>query len=307
MSDKVSIIILNWNGLKDTLECLESLKKITYSNYEVIVVDNGSAGNDADVIEGKYPRYVKLIRNDHNYGFAEGNNIAIKWAQQNSNPDFFLLLNNDTVVNNNFLKELIRVAQSDDAYGILGSKIRYFDHPDIIQNAGGKINLGIGVVRQIGFKQKDVGQYDQTKVTDCVSGCCFLIKKQVINKIGLLDDKYFCYYEETDYCLRARRAGYKVVVVPSSEIRHKKQLKKRGFDSYSEVNFNSQAYYYSARNKFIFMKNHATKKQLLTFYVFLFGFDFWITCFVCLFYHRNFKQFLAFLQGTIKGVSYHIN
>jgi len=111
---KVSIIILNWNGLKDTIECLESLKKITYPNYEVIVVDNDSKGNDADILEERYKNYIRVIRNKENLGFAGGNNVAIRQVLKEEKSDYILLLNNDTIVEPNFLEELIKIALQDE-------------------------------------------------------------------------------------------------------------------------------------------------------------------------------------------------
>jgi len=120
---KVSIIILNWNGLKDTIECLESLKKITYPNYEVIVVDNDSKGNDADILEERYKNYIRVIRNKENLGFAGGNNVAIRQVLKEEKSDYILLLNNDTIVEPNFLEELIKIALQDEKIAIIGSVI----------------------------------------------------------------------------------------------------------------------------------------------------------------------------------------
>ena len=126
MEPKVSIIILNWNGLDDTIECLESLQKITYPNYEVIVVDNGSRGNDAQVLREKFGDYIELIQNDKNYGYTGGNNIGIRYALHNSSWDYFLVLNNDTVVESGFLTELVNIAESAPSSGIAGPKIHLF-------------------------------------------------------------------------------------------------------------------------------------------------------------------------------------
>ena len=132
---KVSIIILNWNGWKDTIECLESLQRLTYPNYHVIVVDNGSRGNDAEVLQEKFGDYISLIRNDKNYGYTGGNNIGIRHALNNSSPDYFLILNNDVAVAPDFLTEMVKVADNDAAIGIVGPKVYYYDFPNRIQSS----------------------------------------------------------------------------------------------------------------------------------------------------------------------------
>ena len=126
MNTKVSIIILNWNGLDHTVDCLQSLKKITYQNYNIIVVDNGSKGNDAEILKRKFGEYVHIIENDKNYGFAGGCNIGIRYALRNSGPDYILLLNNNTTVAPDFLAEMVSVAESNPSFGIAGPKITSF-------------------------------------------------------------------------------------------------------------------------------------------------------------------------------------
>ncbi|MCL0070509.1 glycosyltransferase family 2 protein [Dehalococcoidia bacterium] len=290
---KVSIIILNWNGLEDTIECLESLKKITYPNYEVIVVDNGSEGNDVEVLKERFGDYIHIIQNDKNYGFAAGNNIAIRWLLDNSQPDYFLLLNNDTVVAPEFLTELVKVAESDERIGFSGPKTYYYDFPNRIQSAGAKINMRWGRAALIGKKQIDVGQYDKERQVDYVSGCCLLIKHQVIEKVGLLDESYFCYWEENDWCLRGYKAGYKSIYVPKANIWHKIAASDRG---------KASAWHYFAKNRFLFMRQHATKLQQFTSLLFFFGFQFWFTSGVLVVYHRDIKGFISFLRGTIVGL-----
>ena len=171
---RVCIIILNWNGLEDTVECLGSLNKITYPNYEIIVVDNGSRGNDAELLKQRCGDYIHVIENDKNYGFAEGCNIGMRYAIE-ERADYFLLLNNDTVVDSIFLDELIKTAENDIA-GIVGPAIYFYDSPDEIQSRGGIVNLYfgnhlIGGTRQKG-RSRDVGRFKQLQ---WCSGCAMMI------------------------------------------------------------------------------------------------------------------------------------
>ncbi|MCL0034680.1 glycosyltransferase family 2 protein [Dehalococcoidia bacterium] len=291
---KVSIIILNWNGLEDTIECLESLKKITYPNYEVIVVDNGSEGNDVEVLKEKFGDYIHIIQNDKNYGFAEGNNIAIRWLLDNSKPDYFLLLNNDTVVAPEFLTELVKVAESDERIGFIGPKTYYYNfkgRKDVINFAGGKFNIRKGQPYHIGAREVDKGQYDEIREVDYVEGSCLLVGKGVVKDIGLLSSSYF-YWEENDWCLRGYKAGYKSAYVPEAKIWHKIAASSGG----------KVPRYYFTKNRFLFMRQHATKLQQVTSLLYFFGFQFWFTSGVLVVYYRDIKGFISFLRGTIDGL-----
>ena len=298
---KVSIIIINWNGLEDTMECLESLKQITYPNYDVIVVDNGSQGNDVPVLKEKFGDYISLIENDRNYGFAGGNNIGIRYALSNRSPDYILLLNNDTVVDPEFLIELIKVAETNPAIGIAGAKIYYYDKPNQLQDVGGKINLWKGkvvhtprvVAERIKRVEFDRGQYDSIKEVDAVAGCCFLIKKGVLESIGLLDEN-LAYWEDTDYCLRAKRAGCKTVYVPAAKVWHKlgQSVKK----------ISGLSCYYGVRSRLRFARKHATHWQYRCFLIYFFGFYFWLATGYYLIIERNLKLLLAFWRGAKDGL-----
>lgn len=217
---KVSIIILNWNGLEDTIECLESLKNITYPNYEVIVVDNASQGNDAEVLKEKFRDYIYVIENDQNYGFPEGNNIAIRNGLEKG-VDYFFLLNNDTTIDPACLTELVKVGESDELIGILGPKIYYYDRPNVIWSAGYKLSWWSGFFKNYGYREKDIGQCDEVAEREHVSGAAMLIKRGVLQKVGLFDPAFFCGVEDGDMCTRAQRAGFKVFYVPSAMVWHK--------------------------------------------------------------------------------------
>ncbi len=216
---KVSIIILNWNGYVDTIECLESLRKITYPNYRVIIVDNGSVGNDIKILKEKYADYIDIIANERNYGFPEGCNIGMKYALKEG-ADYLLLLNNDTIVDPAFLTELVNVAESDPSFGILGSKVFYYYYPDSIQQAGGKIWWGLGFMEVYGGV-RDIGQYEEIVQRDFVFMTSALIRKELINRIGFMDPYFFFGLDDYDYCTRTKRAGFKIMYVPPSIVWHK--------------------------------------------------------------------------------------
>jgi hypothetical protein len=299
---KVSIIILNWNGLKDTIECLESLRKITYPNYDVIVVDNGSEGNDAQVLKERFGDYIHVIRNARNYGFAGGANIGMKYAMDNSRLDYVLLLNNDTVVDPIFLTEMVKVAQTDSLFGIVSAKIYFYDDPNRLQLVWGKINLLTGepvytprrIADRFQRRKMDRGQYDSLKVVGLVSGCCFLIKRCVLENIGFLDEGYFFYGEDTDFCFRARKEGYKTVYTPAAKVWHKLGRSSNKVTALSR--------YYVGRNRFRFMKKHATAWQYRFFLVYFFGFYFWLAAGYHLIVYHSFDVLNGFYRGVRDGV-----
>jgi len=213
MSPKVFIIVLHYQNWDDTNECLESLKKIDYNNFEIIVIDN-----DKD-----------------NRGFAGGNNIGIKQAIEKG-TDYILLLNNDTIVEPDFLKRLIEAGEKNEKVGILGSII-YESGSNKIHFAGGKVNWLYTKGRHV------VG------TTDYITGACMLIKRKVIEKIGLMDEDYFLYCEDVAWCLKARKSGFSCLVVPDSRISHKVSQNAK-IASFSYI-------YYHTRNGLLLAKRNA--------------------------------------------------
>lgn len=291
---RVSIIILNWNGLEDTIECLESLKEITYPDYDVIVVDNGSEGNDIEILRQRFENYIHIIENGINYGFCEGNNIAIRWLLDNSKPDYFLLLNNDTVVAPEFLTELVKVAESHPSSGIIGPKAYLYDDPNRFWLVWFEVDMNKGRAFHVGSGEYDRGQYENIKDVDYVAGSCLLIKLKVIQNVGLLDTSYFAYWDEADYCLRVRKGGYKIIYAPKAIIWHKVSASAKQVSGIYE--------YYNTRNGFLFMKKYASKKQLSCFLLRFFFIYFWFHIGVLLLYHRNVRSFKSFLKGTKHGI-----
>lgn len=217
-SQQVSIIILNWNRCSDTLECLESVKKSDYDNYRIIVVDNASTDGSQEAIEKQFPD-AALIKNKENLGFTGGNNAGIRYALEH-HTDYVFLLNNDTIVSENMLSELVRAAEGDPRVGIAGPKMYYYSKPKVIWFAGGELDWLEGA-SHIGMNEVDRGQYDEVREVDFITGCGLLIKRNVIDTVGMLREDFFIYYEDVDLCLRARNAGFKCIYVPSSSIWHK--------------------------------------------------------------------------------------
>ncbi len=339
MAPHVAIIILNWNGWKDTIECLESVLQINYPNYEIILVDNGSEDESIKMIKGHFngkvyeksgslslesnknskqieilecareetesnemkivavknlstKKILFLIKNERNYGFAEGNNIAIRFALKIPNVEYLLQLNNDTVVDHEFLKELVNVAESDVNVGVVGAVNYYYDHPEKIWFAGGKINFWNGKISKIG----ENGKQEMSNEADYVAGSCILIKKEVIEKVGMLDKAYFAYWEDTDWCIRVHKANYRVLYVPKAKIWHKVSSTAKKINGFSE--------YYETRNTFLFIKKNCTWIQYVSFLLYFFGFKFWLTNGQLLICQKNASALLNFYKGIKDGLLY---
>jgi len=216
---KAYVVIVNWNGLDDTIECIKSVKNISYPNCGIILVDNGSKDSPIDNIKEIYKDII-FIENKKNLGFAEGNNVGIRVALDNE-AKYIWLLNNDTIVHRDALTEMIDVGEKIPKSGILGSKIYYYDKPDFIWFAGATINWKRAVSYHTGINQKDHPQYSVLNEVDRITGCSMVVKRELCENIGLMDEKLFLYVEEVDWCVRARHAGYKVMYVPDSKVYHK--------------------------------------------------------------------------------------
>jgi len=239
----VSIISVNYNTDAVTVEMLRSLQLITYPNFEVIVVDNASAV-DARYIAQEFPA-ITFILNPKNEGFAGGNNRGIEKAK----GDIILLLNNDTEVEPGFLEPIIDLFNNDPAIGIVSPKIRYYQTKSIIQYAGGTaINPFTARGKFIGTGEIDAGQYDEPHQTHLAHGAAMAISKRVFNKIGLLPEDYFLYYEELDFSEHAQRAGFKIWYQPASLVFHK--------ESMSVGKMNPLKVYYQNRNRLLFIRRN---------------------------------------------------
>jgi len=222
----VYIIVLTWNGKADTIECLNFLQHVEYQNFKIVVVDNGSTDGTCEAIKKQFP-VVELVANKENLRFAGGNNVGMQYALQNG-AEYVLLLNNDTVVDKHFLKNLLEVASTNPGIGMVGPKIYYFTDKQRLWYAGGKIVWWKGLVSHVGIREVDHGQYDEIKETDYITGCCILVKRSVIESIGMLDERYFIYGEDADWCVRTTRKGFNLVYVPASVIWHKVSVSAGG-------------------------------------------------------------------------------
>lgn len=212
---KIAVVILNYKLKNLVLKCVNSVLESSHKNLQVIVVDNNSEDN----IEQSIPQNPKVIfiQSGDNLGFTGGNNLGIKKALE-GNPDYIFILNPDTTIKNNTISELLKKTEKYNA-GVASPKI-YFSDSKIIWYAGGKFDKANVLGSHIGVDQKDVGRFDEDRETDFATGAAMFIKKEVFEQIGLFDERYFMYYEDSDFCFRAKKAGFKIMYIYSSLVYH---------------------------------------------------------------------------------------
>ncbi|MBZ0299070.1 MAG: glycosyltransferase family 2 protein [Anaerolineae bacterium] len=248
----VSIIVLNYNSREDTLDCLRSLQHLTYLAAHVIVVDNGSSDGTPEAVREAYPR-VTVLETGQNLGFTGGNNIGIQHALEQG-ADYIMLLNNDTIVAPDMIDVLVGALESDPSLGVVGPTIYYYDQPEIIWSAGGSIDWVHGTTHMLGIDEDDKGQFGpEPRTVDFVTGCALLARRQIWEQVGLLDDRFFMYFEETEWCVRATRAGFRIAHIPAAMMWHKISVEARAASP--------RTYYYMTRNRLLFLRDtHASLK-----------------------------------------------
>jgi GT2 family glycosyltransferase len=216
----VGVIVLNYNGREVLPGLLESLEKSDYTNWRLFLVDNASTDNSLALARSWLDRLpMEIIENRENLLFSGGNNVGIKRAME-WGANYIFLLNNDTIVPPTLISELIEFMKKNPVVGISGPMIHFGKPEGVIWGAGGLVYEWWGVVRHRGIRQRDVGQFPEAGRVDYVSGAAMMIRRGVIEKIGMLDTGFPMYYEDTDFCYRAKRAGYEVWYVPTAPLIH---------------------------------------------------------------------------------------
>ncbi|MEK7172889.1 MAG: glycosyltransferase family 2 protein, partial [Patescibacteria group bacterium] len=234
--EKIAIIILNWNCLEITKLCINSLLK-NRASFDIYLLDNGSKNNECEKLTENYKEdgNVFVYASDKNLGFTGGNNFLIQKAREKGGYGYYFLLNNDTEVAEDFLKTFLSAVNHRN--GIFGPQVRYFKNKDLIQSIGGKINLWTGICSRVGDKvlEENCEGLSREAESGYIFGCAFLISKDVVDKIGLLDDRFFIYYEEVDYCVSAKENGFAIRYIPDGMVLHKDSVSTRkisGFHVY---------------------------------------------------------------------------
>ncbi len=245
MASLVITVILNTNRREDTLEALESLGNADYPNHKIILLDNASQDGSVEAIRSNYPG-VHVIKLNENLGYAGNNNVGIQAAIE-MGAAWVLVLNEDTVLAPDCISRLVSAAETDDQVGIVGPMVYHFDHPEVIQSAGGIMGADWRAAH-LDQNEYDTGQQVENRLVDWISGCAIMVRRDVIEQIGGLDDRFFYYFEETEWCLRARLRGWKIMHVPHAKLWHKGvQLQYQPGENVT---------YYGTRNRLLMLSIH---------------------------------------------------
>jgi GT2 family glycosyltransferase len=248
----VAFAVVNWNQCQLTLDCLASLREQTYPDFSVILVDNGSQDGSVQAVREQFPE-VTVLENGRNLGIAGANNVGIKQALD-MGADYVFLLNNDTIVDAHMLDYLVGVAESDSSIGMAGPTMLFFDQPETIWCAGNSIDWTNGETSRLreGDSLSTVKDASLENV-DFITSCAVLIKRAVFEQVGLMDERYFIYYDETDWFARAAASGWRSVYVPWAKMWHKV--------SASMGESSPRTDYYMVRNRFLFLSKNLTGLQ----------------------------------------------
>ena len=238
-------VVLNTNRREDTCTALASLEQNTYQNHQALVLDNASTDGSVQAIRASFPT-AQIIELQQNLGYAGNNNVGIQAALAQG-AEWVLVLNEDTRLDPDCLSELIKVGTSHPRIGIVGPMVYHHNEPDVIQSAGGKMGRD-WQAWHIAQNQQDQGQFSQAHEVDWISGCAILVRREVIEQVGMLDARFFYYWEETEWCLRAREAGWCILHAPQARLWHKGV--QRDYEP------NPSVTYYATRNHLLLMAKH---------------------------------------------------
>jgi len=289
MPPLVSIITVNYRQAAVTCDLLETIANLGYPNLETIVVDNGALEDSTVIFQRQLPD-VQVIVSKENLGFAGGNNLGIRQAK----GDFIFLINNDTVVADGLVEALVARCQQPGV-GAASPKIKYFDTPDVIQYAGfTQVNPLTGRNQAIGQGEVDEGQHDVARPVPYAHGAAFMLRREVIEKVGLMPEVFFLYYEELDWCEQIRRAGYEIWYEPAAMILHKESV-STGKSSPLKTE-------YLTKNRILFMRRNFKGWKLAAFLMFFCAVSFPVHAFR-LVLGANFQNLKAMCKGTMAGLA----
>ena len=300
MAKKLAIILINWNSFELTKDTLESLQQTTYTNYDCIVVDNGSLDGSGDLIESTFPNCI-VLKSATNKGFTGGNNIGMDFALQHG-YEFIMMLNNDVAVEPNFLEPLIARLDQDATVGAVQPLIYFHHDRNVIWNAGSSFNPLLGICSTPDYNKKDPGhQYkNKSKKIDWITGCAFMMRASVLKNVGLLKEAFFIYYEDVDLSFRIKNAGYQLAYVPSSVIYHIAGMSQKTNKKGKEGFVSPKVHYLNARNRIWFLKVHTPWWAIPT--TFFYQFMYYLAVSFYFLSRLRFNKFKAWLTCIKDGI-----
>jgi GT2 family glycosyltransferase len=305
MNKPLAIVIVNWNSLELTRDTLVSLKAASFQKFDIIIVDNGSHDGSGDALKNIFPDII-LIKSFQNKGFTGGNNLGIQYALEHEYT-YIMMLNNDVIVNPNFIQPLINILEMDCNIGAVQPLIYFHHDKNLIWNAGSLYYPVLGICTTPDYNKEDPQHnyvYKQKNI-DWITGCAFMIRASVLHKVGLLKESFFIYYEDVDLSIRIKQAGFKLIYVPSSIIYHiagmSQKTKKRGKEGF----VSPKVHFLNARNRIWFLKEHTpiwaipTVVLFNTFYFFSIGFYF--------IFRARWQKWQAWNRGIWDGLTKKLN
>lgn len=251
----VGIVIINWNSFGHTHQCLLSLKKATYPNFKVFIVDNGSSDGSGTQLQESHKEFASFIFHHENAGFAGGNNIGIAEVLKQG-FDYLMLLNNDTECEPDFLDHLVNKLENNPEYGAVQPKFFFLLDQNRIWNAGGKFISFLGMTLTIGYNKPDHDKYNKAKTIDWITGCGFLVSTSIVREVGMLNEKFFIYYEDVDWSFRIKKSGYKLAYEPKSVVYHEAGMAQKSKIKKEEGYVNSFVHYLRSRNQIWLLRKH---------------------------------------------------
>ena len=297
---KLAIVLINWNSFDLTKATLESLLQTTYTNYDCIVVDNGSVDGSGKALKLQFPNII-LIESETNKGFTGGNNIAMDYVLQHD-YEYFMMLNNDVEVEPNFLEPLVAKLDQNPSIGAVQPLIYFHHDRHLIWNAGSNYNVSLGTYRTPDYNKKDPQHFfrHKEKKIDWITGCAFMIRASVLKEIGLLKEAFFIYYEDVDLSFRIKAAGYHLIYVPGSVIYHIAGMSHKTKEKRKEGFVSPEVHFLNARNRIWCLKDHtpawAIPSVILfnSFYFFSIGFYF--------IFRARWQKLQAWIKGIKEGL-----
>jgi hypothetical protein len=297
---KLAIVIINWNSFDLTSDTLASLSSTSYKNYDIIVVDNFSTDNSAAQLEKDFPSII-LLRSDENKGFTGGNNLGFDYAI-NEGYEYVMMLNNDVAVESDFLEPLVVKLDMDEKIGGVQPLIYFYHDRELIWNAGSRYNDIFGIPYILGYYRKDKGQLQRKKQKsiDWITGCAFMIRTEVLKKVGVLKQDFFIYYEDVDLSFRIKEAGYALAYEASSVVYHKTGMSHKSKEKLKEGYLNPKVHYLNARNRLFVLKEYTQKIAIPTVIlyqiIYFFGISFYFI------FRRRWQKLKAWNNGIKDGL-----
>lgn len=289
----VAIILVNWNGLDYTQACLNSLRKLDFPDYKIFLVDNGSENQEGSRLKNAFPE-LELIENSENIGFTGGNNVGIRVALEQGFTHL-LLLNNDTLVEPDFLGEMMRKFQQNPDLGVVQPLILFLNDPKKIWSAGGKWVPSLSRAISLGDREPLVDYRVKSSTLDWATGCCMLISREAVLAVGLLNDQYFAYFEDVEWSLRFRKAGFGIALAEKAIIYHEAGASSK--KQHAEGVLSPRVFYFHVRNQFFLVRTEGNVAGLVYHF---FRFLAWAAYFLV---RGRFKKLKSVLKGIRDGMS----